>query len=60
MFITIVYLIGAWKEKWAFDPYWLTACVILDVFWVSRVATILSGADPAPIVEFSAGMNETG
>lgn len=33
MLIVVAYLVGAYRGRWEFGPYWLAACVILDVYW---------------------------
>jgi hypothetical protein len=51
--ITAVYLYGAWHGWWEFSPYWLSACVILDVYWISSLYQIVTSGDVAPLINVS-------
>lgn len=53
--ITAVYLYGAWTGKWAFGPWWLAACVVLDVYWISSLYGLATGGEVEPIISIKMG-----
>jgi hypothetical protein len=55
MLITAVYLYGAWTGKWAFGPWWLAACVVLDVYWITGLYGLVNGGEVEPIFSIKIG-----
>jgi hypothetical protein len=59
MIVTMAYMYGSYNEKWEFGPYWLSACVILDVVWMQYVSAFITGGPVEPLVSIEAGGNST-
>lgn len=49
--ITIVYLAGAWTNKWAFSPWRIAACVLLDVYWITSLYGLFINGEIEPFVQ---------
>jgi len=53
MIITCIYLAGAWTGKWAFNPYWLGACVICDTALIDSIGGLI-GVETTPLINIEA------